>query len=332
MRPHRRAFTLIELLVLIAIIAVLIGLLLPAVQKVRQAANRARCANNLKQIGLAAHTYESANGFFPPGASITTAYSPVPFYGMHWSALARLLPYLEQAALYQQVNLTLALGQQPAAIGQRIPVFICPSDPNDRISAGPVRTYPATYGANVGDWFGSYYDTRRVLTTGAIPHVTYPSQVGVRPLDIADGLSGTIGFAEVKAWGPLLNAWTAQPPRTLPESPSDVLAFGGSFAPEGAHISWAEGVWQQSGLTVLFPPNTPMPYRNPADGRTYDVDWASGGYTQFAAITSRSYHAGGVNVVLMDGSVRFLTNSIPQATWRALGTRNGGEVVDGTAY
>jgi prepilin-type processing-associated H-X9-DG protein len=82
----------------------------------------------------------------------------------------------------------------------------------------------------------------------------------------------------------------------------------------------------------VFPPNTPVLYTNPADGITYDVDWAGGTVLDYDAITARSYHTGGVNTLFMDGSVRFITNSIPQMTWRALGTRNGGEVVDMSKY
>jgi prepilin-type processing-associated H-X9-DG protein len=98
------------------------------------------------------------------------------------------------------------------------------------------------------------------------------------------------------------------------------------------HRNWTDATAPQTGLTFVFPPNTVVPYRNPTDGVTYDVDWVCGSFVQYGAITARSYHAGGVNTSFVDGSVRFVTNSIPQLTWRALGTRNGGEVVDASAY
>jgi prepilin-type N-terminal cleavage/methylation domain-containing protein len=120
----RRGFTLIELLVVIAIIAILIGLLLPAVQKVREAASRLRCQNNLKQIGLALHNYESSNGRFPPAGVYPVAATA----GDAWSVQAQILPYIEQANLYQLVNFSAAANTQDAVTRQRIPIYVCPSE------------------------------------------------------------------------------------------------------------------------------------------------------------------------------------------------------------
>jgi prepilin-type N-terminal cleavage/methylation domain-containing protein len=334
----RRAFTLIELLVVIAIIAVLIGLLLPAVQKVREAAARTKCMNNLKQIGLALHNFENANGAFPPngayGLNPTRFPSAAAWTGDSYSALARILPYLEQASLYQLVDLNAKGNSQNDVSGQRIATYMCPSEVNDFGRPGILNRYPQTYAANVGTWL--IFDPFTGLAgDGAIPMVIYPSRSGTRVGDFGDGVSNTIGFAEVKAYGNFLlpsPSPVIPPTQPPPSTVAELLALGGKLT-MNARTSWTEGNTFHTGMTFALPPNTYVPFLNTADGLTYDVDYINGrdGSTTLATygvMTSRSYHTGPVvNVLLMDGAVRQITSSIDLATWRALGTRNGGEVV-----
>jgi prepilin-type N-terminal cleavage/methylation domain-containing protein/prepilin-type processing-associated H-X9-DG protein len=321
-RTRAGGFTLVELLVVIAIIGVLIGLLLPAVQMVRASAARTRCQNNLKQIGLAFQNYAGRNGYLPPdGSGATTS---VPFAGDSYSVHARLLADLDMVALYQQINLKTSIFNQPQVIGQKIGVFLCPSEPNDGLGPSLIPTYPTSYAAGWGEWF-AWDETTGIGGNGAFPPVAFPNQTGVRLVDITDGLSNTVGLAEVKTFGSFLNYYGA-PQGPEPSTPADALALGGSLNVGITRTIWAAGIGIHTGLTFVFSPNTPVLFRS--GGVTYDVDWT---HTiigpNYAAITARSYHANGINAVFMDGSVHFVTNNIPQATWRALGTRNGGEPV-----
>jgi prepilin-type N-terminal cleavage/methylation domain-containing protein len=265
---RRRAFSLIELLVVIAIIAVLIGLLLPAVQKVREAAARGKCANNLKQIGLACHNYENTFGCLPPNGSLQTAVSPVPFNGLPFSALARILPYIEQSALYSQADFKVSALSQPAVIGQRVATYICPSDPNDKLcTTNPPTfppTYPTCYGAGLGDWFLEQFTTGR-FGNGAFPWANYPEQRGLRLSDITDGTASTIGFSEIKAFTTLLQGGSLPALSPPPTTAADVLALGGTLLTLHGHTIWAAELVEQSGLTFVLPPNTAIPFTNPVD-------------------------------------------------------------------
>jgi prepilin-type N-terminal cleavage/methylation domain-containing protein/prepilin-type processing-associated H-X9-DG protein len=343
-RTRQTGFTLVELLVVIAIIAVLIGLLLPAVQKVRAAANKAKCANNLKQIGLAALNYENAKGCLPPNGSWAT--NGISFPGIPHSAHSRLLPFIEQDAVWQKVNLNADTYEQPAVFTQRIAVYLCPSEITEKSDrppfTGQFAMYASNYGSAWGDWFSENFDTG-TFGKGAFTGAAFPRQRGVALLDVTDGTSNTVGFAEVKAFGPLLDRYSefnALP--LIPDTPAEAVAVaaGGEFDPAAGHPSWTMAAQVSSAVTFVFPPNTRVPYLNPADGRTYDVDLLLATRIQYAAVTARSWHTGGVNAVFVDGSVHFISNSIDKATWRALGTRNGGEPVgslfgintDGSGY
>jgi len=336
-RPSSRrpAFTLIELLVVIAIIAILIGLLLPAVQKVREAAARTKCQNNMKQIGLASHNYENTYGRFQPAG----IYPKAATANDAWSHLTRILPFIEQGNTYLQVDFTLAANVQDAVTRQRIPVYVCPSEVRDEMkpatsSSGPgaINRWPSTYAANVGTWLVWDPNTGQG-GDGAITYTSLPNG-GNAAADFPDGLSNTVGYAEVKAytWNLKTNAnLPANTPIPAPTAAA-VLALGGTLgSTPGGHTSWTEAQTFHNGVTFVLPPNTPVMFAGP--NGLVDVDQLSRNDGSSAtgcsldAVTSRSYHAGGVNVQLMDGSVRFVTNSIDPTTWRALGTRNGGEVV-----
>jgi prepilin-type processing-associated H-X9-DG protein len=163
---------------------------------------------------------------------------------------------------------------------------------------------------------------------GAFPGVSFPCRGNLRLTDFTDGTGTTVGFAEIKAASSyLINPGALPAGVPPPATPADLLAFGGALVSNRGHTSWAEGFIFYTELTFVFAPNTAVSYPNPDDGHSYEVDWVGGTGIVYGAFTARSYHTGGVNTLFMDGSVRFITNSIDQATWRALGTRNGGEPV-----
>lgn len=321
----RRGFTLIELLVVIAIIAILIALLLPAVQQAREAARRIQCKNNLKQIGLALHNYESTFLVFPPGLCLSLTSN----YG-EWGPQARLLPYLDQVNLQNLIDFSLPYNDPVnlAAVKVRVPVYLCPSEVNDKTSYphGPGEPhYPINYAGNFGTWFVFNPVTKQVGDG-----IFAPNRV-VRIRDILDGTSQTIGFSEVKAFQAYLeNDSTA--PSTPPTDPADIAVFGGTnLSLQDGHTEWIEGRAYQDGFTTTFGPNTKVPYVS--SGTTYDVDFMSEEEGEsltnitYAAVTSRSYHTGSVQSLLMDGSVKTFSNNLDLSVWRALGTRSGNDMV-----
>jgi prepilin-type N-terminal cleavage/methylation domain-containing protein len=337
-RTSRLAFTLIELLVVIAILAIVIALLVPAVQKVRAAAARTQCLNNLKQLGLALHGYMDANKTLPPNGVYACNGSSVSQVSA-WSALARILPYVEQDSVYRNIDFSMPYSTQPAVTSMRIGLFICPAEINDKGSGvDPVygnKNYTLSYAVNLGTW--------GVLTKPGMQggDGAFCSNIGYRPTAFTDGMSNTLAMAEVKSYTHKLSGSpgtvTFAVPPAPPVSVADIYNAcnlpGVALAPfdstKFTHQEWVDGKVHETGFTTAFGPNTPVPYAS--SGVTYDVDFVSATESNlgdtYAAVTSRSYHGALVNVLLMDGSARAVNNGISPATWRALGTRAGNESV-----
>jgi prepilin-type N-terminal cleavage/methylation domain-containing protein len=299
MTARSRGFTLIELLVVIAIIAVLIALLLPAVQQAREAARRSQCKNNLKQIGLAMHNYHDNLNTFPYGC--------LNLGGFHlrdtW--MQQTWPYIDQAPIYNQymawVGQWVMDTPQPIK-DQPLPYLMCPSD-----GAGPA------YGANGGLRSGGYgFQGNYVVSTGTTEQENvdtgglfyHNSKRGIR--DCTDGTSNTLLASEVMIRG---------------NSNTGGWGEGGGY--------WGGGEGGGYGFCTAYPPNSTV-----ADQvyQCKSTTWPNAPCTSMSTYATqmnlaRSYHVGGVQVLMADGSIRFVSNNINGATWQALSTRMGGESV-----
>jgi prepilin-type N-terminal cleavage/methylation domain-containing protein/prepilin-type processing-associated H-X9-DG protein len=355
-----RGFTLIELLVVIAIIAVLIALLLPAVQAAREAARRTQCVNNLKQIGLALHNYHEVNGSFPMGSGNPTMGpngSPAPLAKQGLSALAAILPQLGESPIYNAINTSFGMADAtsyPAyqvnqtAQKSQIKEFLCPSDPNAFTSLDTsTNTANNSYYASIGATTATYPTGGDSGPTWAsVPYTGLFAHQQVKAIrDVIDGTSNSIAFAEAivgstseKARGKLIGLTGVNiPPAAIQFSafisPTDIqsgiaacsAAWQSGKSPDVQRgDSWMHGSMAMTLFNTIVTPN------GESVEWTYCSQTGSGSASRFS--NCDSFHPGGVNVLMADGHVQFIKNSINQRSWWSLGTIAGGEVLSSDSY
>jgi prepilin-type N-terminal cleavage/methylation domain-containing protein len=351
---RRRGATLIELLCVITVIAVLVSLLLPAVQGAREAGRRAQCANNLKQIGLALHNYHDQSGSFPMGAGGGLYDPPRQFHAaMNLGALVALLPYLDQAPVYNAFNLAWGCEDDPVAPAYQVQwtaqtaqvaTFLCPSDPN----AGRPNHNGTT---NTNSYYGSIGTTTNLTESAAdAPSLAawpttglfaFQRSYGAR--DCSDGLSHTVAFAEGVVGASGLAAHQKNIGLSGVVIPASALLYDASSDPVAtrAGVSRCDAAWDAGevskidgwrganyargciGLSLF---NTVVTPNAQQDQWTHCRD----AMLPYLAVycNADSIHPGGVNTLVADGSVRFVKDAVNQRTWWALGTRAGGEIVN----
>ncbi len=310
----QRGFTLVELLVVIAIIGILVGLLLPAVQSAREAARRMQCSNNLKQISLALHNYHTAVGSFPYG---TLDEKGMTYHGRDtW--FQQSWPHMEQQNAYdkyQAANVQWVMDAPPEVKDLVIKAFTCPSDGRAPGFGGGGGFRSGGYGFQ-GNYVGNAGDDYIKINRPPYPDYDIYKLSGVfyansttRIDDIRDGTTNTLLISEVKIRG---------------KKGDDGWGEGGGYWGGGQHSSF--------GFTTMEPPNSNVSDRAWQCKDASSPDCTTVGDDINKRVLARSYHPGGVLASLADGSVRFFSDTIDLVTWKALATRDGGEVIDAAAY